>query len=79
MDEIYTADKCYIELELDLHCLIRLKLEFVTTKYVCDLILKELKLPLDDVKYDKKIIRIAVNKNPKKKQSENLLFLIKEL
>jgi len=38
MDEIYTADKCYIELELDLHCLIRLKLEFITTKYVCDLI-----------------------------------------
>lgn len=67
MDEIYTSDKCYIELELDLHCLTRLKLEFVTTKYVCDLILKELKLPLDDVKYDKKIIRIVVRKNPKKK------------
>nr|CAI39062.1 DNA-directed RNA polymerase III largest subunit [Paramecium tetraurelia] len=79
MDEIYTADNCYIELELDCHCLARLKLEFVTPKYVCALILKELKLSPDDVKYDLKIIRITVKKSSKKKQSENLLFLIKEL
>lgn len=67
MDEIYTADKCYIELELDLDCLKKLKLEFVTTKFVCDLIYKDLKLPLNDVEYDVKIIRITVRKNPKKK------------
>lgn len=39
MDEIYTADNCYIELELDVDCLKRLELEFVTTKYVSDIIL----------------------------------------
>ena len=52
MDEIYTADNCYIELELDLDCLERLKLQFVTTKYVCDKINKELKLRSDDVEFD---------------------------
>ena len=31
------------------------------------------------LKYDNKLIRITVVNNPKKRQSENLLFLIKEM
>lgn len=65
MEEIYTTDNCYIELELDVECLKRLKLEFVTTHYVRDIILKQLKLPIDDVKNYQKIIRIVVKKSSK--------------